>query len=211
MTNVLEAKKRDSKHHSSTHQLREKGYIPGVVYGYNVENTPVYVDDASLLKCIREEGRNSVFSLDVEGSKQNVMLHEIQTDPIKNKIIHIDFLAVNMSEDIEAEVRVALSEACAGVRDGGVLQQSLHELKITAKPNEIPESIEVDISNLQVGENISVGDIRSQYSFKIDHDDSETICSVLPPRQEEEISTGEQQESGTPENLEGRETTEPAE
>ncbi|GER67643.1 50S ribosomal protein L25 [Weizmannia acidilactici] len=210
MANVLEARKRVERHHSTSRQLRRKGYIPGVVYGYQTENTPIYVSGAEFEKLLREEGRNAVFSLDVEGMQRNVMLHEVQTDHLKNKVIHVDFLAVNMSQDVDAEVRVVLSEECAGVKDGGVLQQALHELSITAKPNEIPDAITVDVSNLQVGENISVGDIRGQYGFTINHDDTETICSVLPPRQEEEISTGEQQESGTPKNLEGRETNEAA-
>lgn len=149
-----------------------------------------------------------MLSLNVNGTQRNVMVHEVQTDPLKNKIIHVDFLAVNMSEDVDATVRVILSEECAGVKDGGVLQQALHELSITTKPDQIPDAITVDVSNLQVGENITVADIRGQYGFTINHEDTETICSVLPPRQEEEISTGEQQESGTPENLEGRETSE---
>ncbi|RGR84679.1 50S ribosomal protein L25/general stress protein Ctc [Heyndrickxia coagulans] len=208
MADVLEAKKREVKHHSSSRQLRRNGCIPGVVYGYQTENTPVYVNDAEFEKLLRENGRNAVLSLNVNGTQRNVMVHEVQTDPLKNKIIHVDFLAVNMSEDVDATVRVILSEESAGVKDGGVLQQALHELSITTKPDQIPDAITVDVSNLQVGENITVADIRGQYGFTINHEDTETICSVLPPRQEEEISTGEQQESGTPENLEGRETSE---
>ncbi|AEH52098.1 50S ribosomal protein L25/general stress protein Ctc [Heyndrickxia coagulans] len=208
MADVLEAKKREVKHHSSSRRLRRNGCIPGVVYGYQTENTPVYVNYAEFEKLLRENGRNAVLSLNVNGTQRNVMVHEVQTDPLKNKIIHVDFLAVNMSEDVDATVRVILSEECAGVKDGGVLQQALHELSITTKPDQIPDAITVDVSNLQVGENITVADIRGQYGFTINHEDTETICSVLPPRQEEEISTGEQQESGTPENLEGRETSE---
>ncbi|MED4345831.1 50S ribosomal protein L25/general stress protein Ctc [Heyndrickxia coagulans] len=208
MADVLKAKKREVKHHSSSRRLRRNGCIPGVVYGYQTENTPVYVNDAEFEKLLRENGRNAVLSLNVNGTQRNVMVHEVQTDPLKNKIIHVDFLAVNMSEDVDATVRVILSEECAGVKDGGVLQQALHELSITTKPDQIPDAITVDVSNLQVGENITVADIRGQYGFTINHEDTETICSVLPPRQEEEISTGEQQESGTPENLEGRETSE---
>lgn len=204
----LKQKKREVKHHSSSRRLRRNGCIPGVVYGYQTENTPVYVNYAEFEKLLRENGRNAVLSLNVNGTQRNVMVHEVQTDPLKNKIIHVDFLAVNMSEDVDATVRVILSEECAGVKDGGVLQQALHELSITTKPDQIPDAITVDVSNLQVGENITVADIRGQYGFTINHEDTETICSVLPPRQEEEISTGEQQESGTPENLEGRETSE---
>ncbi|KHD85025.1 50S ribosomal protein L25/general stress protein Ctc [Heyndrickxia ginsengihumi] len=208
MSKVLEAKTRNVKSHSEVNRLRRSGYIPGVIYGYKVDNIPVYVNDAELLKMIRESGRNGVLMLDIDGKKQNVVLHDIQTDRLKNQVIHIDFFAVDMSQDIESSVRVNLPEDCAGVKDGGVLQQSLHELSVTAKPDQIPDSITIDITNLQVGETVTVGDIRNQYPFTINHEDSETIASVLPPRQEEEISTGEQQESGIPDNLEGRETSE---
>jgi large subunit ribosomal protein L25 len=104
-------------------------------------------------------------------------------------------------------VHVALTGTSKGVEDGGILQQSLHELNITAKPREIPETIEVDISNIQVNQTIKIGEIRNYYSnITINQEDEEVIVSVLAPRQEEEISTGEQQDGKTPENEEGRET-----
>jgi large subunit ribosomal protein L25 len=207
MASVLEAKKRKNKQHSELQQLRKNGNIPAVVYGYKVENTQVYVSESDFTKTIREAGRNGVISLNIEGQKQNVILNEYQEDSLRKEIIHIDFLAVDLSVEIEANVRIELTGESLGVKDGGVLQQPLHELTISAKPNDIPDAISVDVSNLQVGETISVADIKGNYSFNINHEDTETIASILPPRQEEEISTGEQQESGVPENLEGRETT----
>jgi large subunit ribosomal protein L25 len=206
MAEILEAKKRITTKRSEVNSLRKAGKVPAILYGYQVENTPIYIDGPELIKTIRSGGRHGVISLNVEGNKQNVILTDFQKDELKGDITHIDFLAVNMASEIEASVRIELLGDSAGVKDGGVLQQPIHELSVSAKPNDIPESVQVDVTSLQVGEALTVGDVRSQYPFTINHEDSETIASVLPPRQEEEISTGEQQEPGIPENVEGRET-----
>lgn len=208
MAAVLDAIKRNNKQRSELKNLRDMGNIPAVIYGYNVENTPIYVSGADFIKVIRDAGRNGVISLNINGNKRNVILNDYQEDCIKKDIIHIDFLAVDMKAEIEANVRVELVGDSAGVRDGGVLQQSVHELTVIAKPDELPDAIQVDVTNLQVGETITVADIKGNYPYQITQEDELTIASVLAPRQEEEISTGEEQEPGTPDNLEGRETTE---
>ncbi|RLQ91686.1 50S ribosomal protein L25/general stress protein Ctc [Falsibacillus albus] len=206
MTSVLNAQKRERFKKSDLRKLRSEGNFPAVVYGHKVENTPIYVESAEFIKTIREVGRNGVISLNFSGNKQNVILSEYQEDTIKNEIVHADFLAVDMSSEIDADVRVELVGEAPGVKDGGVMQQPLHEVSVTAKPNEIPESIQVDVAGLEVGDTLSIGDIKGNYSVTINHEDDETIASILAPRQEEEISTGEEQEAGVPENEEGRET-----
>ncbi|MBM7588188.1 large subunit ribosomal protein L25 [Bacillus pakistanensis] len=202
----LKANNRNDFKRSSLTKLRHEGNIPAVVYGYKVENTPVYVDSIEFIKTIRESGRNGIISLDINGKKQNVILNDYQEDYLKDQIIHIDFLAVNMSAEIDADVRIELVGESSGEKDGGVLQQSLHEVSVTAKPNDIPDSIQVDISSLEVGDTITIGDVKKNYSIEINSEDETTIASVLAPRQEEEISSGEEQEAGQPENEEGRET-----
>lgn len=109
-----------------------------------------------------------------------------------------------MSAQLQAQVRINLVGVCKGVKDGGVLQQSLHEVTVTAKPNDIPDSIDVDVTELQVGDTIYISDIQTNKQVTIGHDGEEVVASVLAPRQEEEISTGEQQDGGIPENEEGR-------
>jgi large subunit ribosomal protein L25 len=203
----LKANKRSGSKRSSLTELRREGNIPAVVYGYKIENTPISVDAITFIKTIRESGRNGIISLDIDGNKQNVILTDYQQDHIKDEITHIDFLAVNMSEEMHADVRIELVGEAPGVKDGGVLQQPVFEVSVTAKPSEMPDYIEVDISELQVGETITIGDIRNKYSVTInEEDDTLTIASILAPRQEEEISSGEEQEAGAPENEEGRET-----
>ena len=206
MTATLQAKKRTTEKHSNLTKLRNEGEIPGIVYGSKVENTAISLNEANFLKTIREVGRNGVISLDIDGETYNVILNEYDSDPIKRGIVHVDFLAVDLSKAISAPVRVSLVGEAAGVKDGGVMQQALHELTVTAKPNDIPTSIDIDVTDLQVGDTITVGDVKGYDKIEINHEQEEVIASILAPRQEEEISTGEQQEEGMPDNVEGRET-----
>ncbi|UTI43382.1 50S ribosomal protein L25/general stress protein Ctc [Niallia sp. RD1] len=206
MTATLQAKKRTTEKHSNLTKLRNVGEIPGIVYGSKVENTAISLNEANFLKTIREVGRNGVISLDIDGETYNVVLNEYDSDPIKRGIVHVDFLAVDLSKAISAPVRVSLVGEAAGVKDGGVMQQALHELTVTAKPNDIPTSIDINVTNLQVGDTITVGDVKGYDKIEINHEQEEVIASILAPRQEEEISTGEQQEEGMPDNVEGRET-----
>ena len=206
MTATLQAKKRTTEKHSNLTKLRNVGEIPGIVYGSKVENTAISLNEANFLKTIREVGRNGVISLDIDGETYNVVLNEYDSDPIKRGIVHVDFLAVDLSKAISAPVRVSLVGEAAGVKDGGVMQQALHELTVTAKPNDIPTSIDIDVTDLQVGDTITVGDVKGYDKIEINHEQEEVIASILAPRQEEEISTGEQQEEGMPDNVEGRET-----
>ncbi|WP_243299344.1 50S ribosomal protein L25/general stress protein Ctc [Bacillus litorisediminis] len=207
-TYTLEAEKREKSRHSVLTELRQKGMIPAVVYGRKTGSTPISISEKDFLKTVREAGKNGIISLNIDGDKTDVILTDYQHDFLKNEIIHADFFAVDMSSDIEVEVPLVLIGEAAGVKDGGVLQQATHELSIKAKPKEIPASIEIDITNLQVGDTVTVADIKTKgtTTYEIKHDDSLVIASILPPKQEEEINSGEEQAEGTPEKEEGRET-----
>lgn len=196
MSSLLKATKREGFKKSDLTDLRSAGKLPAVVYGYKVENTSISVDEIDLVKTIREVGRNGVIDLEIEGKKQKVVLSDYQSDFLKDEIIHADFLAINMSSELDVDVTVHLTGEAAGTNEGGVVQTTLHELSVTAKPSDIPEYIEVDISKLEIGDTISVGDIRDSYKVTINHEDDEAIASVLAPRVEEEPEedAGEDQE-----------------
>lgn len=203
---VLEAKERAEKKHSALRNIRLQGNIPGVLYGKNIKNKAIFINAADFIKTIREAGRNSLITMKVNGESHSVLLRDIQKDSLRNEIIHVDFQAVDMSTEVDIDVNVHLVGEAAGVKDGGVLQQTLHELSIHALPANIPSSIDIDISHLQVGETITVGDIDTNGKYEINHEPTEVIATILPPKQEEEIHSGEQQEPGQPESEEGRET-----
>lgn len=202
---LLKANERTNAQRSALRKLRQEGKIPAVVYGRNTENQSIYIDSIEFIKTIRENGRNGVISLDVNGKQQDVMLTDYHQDHVKNEILHADFLAVDKSSKVHTSVRVNLVGEAAGVKDGGVLQQPLHEVNITATPGNIPDSIDVDVTNLQVGENLTLADVKTG-NYELNDDESTVIVSILPPKVEEEINSGEEQEPGEPENEEGRET-----
>lgn len=208
MNAVLQAKERKVFRHSALNKIRKEGNIPGVIYGAKKESKSIYLSEKDLIKTIRDVGRNGVISLDVEGNKQNVILTDYQSDPLKNILVHVDFRAVDMSKELNANVKVTLVGDAAGVKEGGVMQQSLHEISVTATPANIPQSIDVDVTNVQVEEKVTIADIKGKYSsISFNHEDDEVIASILAPRQEEVIDTGEKQSEAPHDNLEQSDET----
>jgi large subunit ribosomal protein L25 len=182
MAMTLQAAQREEFKRSELRRLRKEGKFPAVVYGNNKPTSPIYIDESEFLKAIKQVGRNGVLSLDLSGKKTSVMLGEYQKDSLKGNIIHADLLAVNMSEEMEVDVRIDLIGESAGVKDGGIIQQSLHNVTISAKPDGIPASVEYDVSNLQIGDTIIVADLNQDGSYTITEDEDVVVASVLPPR-----------------------------
>jgi large subunit ribosomal protein L25 len=205
---TIQAMNRTEFTNSAKRKIRESGQIPAIIYGKAIESKPVAIDSIELIKTLREEGKNTIIKLSVDGSSHAVMLYEMQTDPLKNEIVHADFCIVDMQSEIEVEVPIHLIGEAQGVKDGGVLQQPLHQITISAKPGKIPQTIEADISSLGVNETVLIKDIPSNADYSFVQDEETVIASILPPQQEKEIDSGEEQEPGTPENEEGREHNE---
>lgn len=175
-------------------KIREAGKVPAVVYGYGTKNVSVKVDEVEFIKLIREVGRNGVIQLGVGSKEIKVMVSDYQYDPLKNQITHIDFLAINMSEERTVEVPVNLIGEAKGANEGGVVEQPLFNLEVTATPDNIPEAIEVDVTDLDVNDSLSVADIKVTGDFKIETAEDETVVSVVVPTEEpteEEIAAME--------------------
>lgn len=193
---------------SEVTELRAAGKIPAVVYGYQVDNTAVAVDENEFIKVIREVGRNGVIDLDVSGKPVKVMVTEYQADSLKNQITHIDFVAINMKSEVTVDVAIEAVGEAAGVAEGGVVEHPIFEVSVTATPDNIPESIQVDIAEMQIGDTLYVSDIRSKGNFTIENEDDEAIVSIVPPLVEEpaedEAAEGEETE-GSEEAAEGSE------
>ena len=164
--------------------LSNTGKVPAVVYGYGTKNTSVKVDEVEFIKVIREVGRNGVIDLGVGSKSIKVMVSDYQFDPLKNQITHIDFLAINMTEERTVEVPVQLVGEAVGTKEGGVVEQPLFNLQVTATPENIPESIEVDITELEVNDSYSVSDIKVSGDFTIENDPEESVVTVVPPTDE---------------------------
>ncbi|MFG6121011.1 MULTISPECIES: 50S ribosomal protein L25/general stress protein Ctc [Thalassobacillus] len=191
----LKANQRKDTKQSTNRGLREEGNVPAVVYGKEKDPITVSVNSIELLKTVRDEGRNAIISLDVEGGKTvDVMLHEYQIDPLKDELIHADFYIVDMAQEMDVEVPVRLDGEAIGSKEGGVLQQPLYHLQVRAKPNNIPEEITVDVSELNVGDSLMVSDLKQGRNYEILDDENQTIVSVTPPEEmPEEPETDDEQ------------------
>lgn len=187
MSTSVTAKSREAHKRSTKTALRNTGFVPAVVYGFKTESTPIAVNAKELEKTIRTEGRNAILTLDVEGKNVNAVLKEVQKDPVKGHLIHLDFLAVSMRQELEVDVPVVVTGTSVGVKEGGVLQQPIRELKVSAKPNDIPENIEVDITALGIGDTLSVGELRDKGPYTILNEDEDVLVTVSAPVSEEEL------------------------
>ncbi|MBM7573150.1 50S ribosomal protein L25/general stress protein Ctc [Aquibacillus albus] len=196
MTVKLKADKREDLKKSYTKEIREAGLIPAVVYGHNKDPKTISVNSLELLKTVREEGKNAIISLVVDGESVDVMLHDYQVDPLKDELLHADFYVVNMAQEMDVEVSIHLEGEAQGVKDGGILQQPFHDLAVRAKPGNIPEYITVDVSNLEIGDSIEVADLKVNKDYQILEDENTTIVTISPPEADttEEDDTEEEAE-----------------
>lgn len=183
----LKAEKREDLKTSVTKSIRARGFIPSVIYGQDTEPTAISVEGIELLKTVRDEGRNAIMTLDIQdGESVDVMLHEYQTDPVSSDVTHIDFYIVNLTEAMDVSVVVNLVGEAVGSKEGGIVQQPSYELEVRAMPRDIPEEINVNIDELNIGDSISVSDLPVSDSYEFLDDQDATIVTVLPPEEEEE-------------------------
>lgn len=187
MSSTIQAQARVAEKHSTLTELRNEGYVPSVVYGYNTEATSIAVSERDLLKTLRETGRNGVLELLLNDQKLNVVLNDYQTDAIKGTVLHADFLEINMTEELEVSVQINLVGESVGEKAGGTVQQPNWELDIKVKPSDIPEQFDIDVAALDIGDTITVADIREKSKYEILNDDEYALVTISAPRTEEEL------------------------
>lgn len=197
---TLKAKKRTEFKRSISKELRKSGMIPGVLYGAGGENIPIVATELSLRPII-DTSESYVIILSIEGEKKSAdcILKDVQFEPLNNQPIHFDLLALRKGETIHLEVNVILKGSAIGVKEGGVLQQAMHKLDIQCLPKDIPSHIEVDVSELNVGDSIKVSSIKLE-NATILSDENSAIAIVVPPTiekepevEEEEVEEGEEE------------------
>jgi large subunit ribosomal protein L25 len=191
--------------------LRRAGRLPGVVYGAGVASQAISLDLHEFEQLHRHTGRNAVFDLTVagDGKAQPVLLHAIQEHPIHRQPIHVDLLVVNLSEEMTADVPVvAVGEAPAVDKLGGVLLHMRDHITVRAKPDDLPSTIEIDVSGLDSFESIlHVSDLVIPAGVTLATDPAEQLIRVQAPRVEEEpvIEAAEEAEAAAGEAASGEE------
>lgn len=174
-------------------RLRKSGVVPAVVYKHGNKTIAIKFSKKALIKTLHTKaGENVIITLKVakgkdtkKATEKTVMIQEIQTDPVKDEVIHVDFHEISLTEMIKVKVPVHDKGEAIGVkRDEGVLEHILWELEAECLPTQIPEKIEVDVTNLEIGKDIFVKDIPVPENVKILTDPEAIVVSVKAPKEE---------------------------
>ncbi len=193
--NTLTATKRGKAEKLAT--IRTNGMVPAVVYGAQVENQLISVLSTDFVKVFRLAGETSTIVLDIAGatekdksSKVDVLIHEVQVDPIKGNPIHIDFLAVDMNKPVEVAIPLEFVGVAKAEKDGlGTLVKVLHEIEVEALPKDLPHSIEVDVTSIETLEDqIHVGDIKLPKGVNLVTEENEVVALVAAAKEEKEVA-----------------------
>lgn len=191
----LRAEKRDGRGKEIARKLRAQGRVPAVLYSRGTDATMLSIEAHEaerLFQTISVE--NTIVDLEISGEKQPVrtLIREIQTHPFRPMVFHVDFLRLHEGEKLELEIPLHLVGQPAGVRlQGGMLQQVLHELAVRCVPSEIPETIEIDVSHLELGQALHVSDLNLGEGVEILLEADQVICAISQPRAAAEGGTGE--------------------
>jgi large subunit ribosomal protein L25 len=169
----LGAERRERSGTRPSRRLRAAGGVPGVLYGRGLDNTPLTVDRRELYAALHTDaGTNALINLEVGGNKYLTVAREL----------HLDFINVSLDEKITAEVGIDFTGEPEGAKDGGILETIRTSVMVSALPMEIPQSIELDISALEVGDNLTVGDLPETEGVEILDDPGAPLVNVIIPR-----------------------------
>jgi large subunit ribosomal protein L25 len=199
----LKARKRQETGKGAARKLRGHGEIPAVMYGHGTEPQPLAVKREELQDAIHgEAGLNVLLDLQVTDGKEKddhlVMIKELQKHPFKEIVLHVDFLKVARDERVTMKVPLAIlgEENSVGLKAGGTLQHNLWEVEVECVPADVPDHVQADISDLKVGEHMSVADIKPLPGVTVLADLEDVILTILAPRlvvEEAEVPEAEEE------------------
>ena len=182
METKLQAEKRDETGKGVARRLRAGGRVPGVLYGQGVEPVALSVDAREMFHILHgAAGANALVDLVVDGSEHLVLAREIQRDYIHNSLIHIDFLAVSRTQAITVNVPVVETGEAAGVKEGGVVEHHLREVAVECFPQDVPDQIEIDITEIELGDMVHVSDLVAPEGVTILTNLEDAVLSIITP------------------------------
>lgn len=192
-TASLNAKPRSEGGKGVARKLRAAGEVPGVIYGHGREPQPLTVNGREFQRLAeRVRITSTVIELAIEGKTARTLVRELQRDPIKRTVIHVDFQELVAGEKVTVSVPLRFIGTAEGVKTGGgILEETMHQLEVTCDPANIPDHIDVDVSALTIGHSLHVGDLKLPEGVEVTDDPEQTIAVVSAPKEEEEAAPAE--------------------
>ncbi len=187
--NVIAAQPRSEFGDNASRRLRKSGFIPAVIYSRGKESIPVMLKTEAW-QVAHAKGA-SLYTIALEGKEIPAIVKEVQFNHLKNYVYHVDFQAVDMAAEIHANVVLHAFGDCYGASHGGVLEQEVHELPVSCRPDVLPDMIKVDVTKLQVGEALTVGQLVLPEGVSVRGlADDEIVFHVVLPTQESAAEEG---------------------
>ncbi len=179
----LKAEIREKTGTRESKRIRKKGFVTCELYGHGEKNYHLFINRKEFEKIFHQiHGETVIFEIELNDKKFDAVIKEIQRDILYGYPIHIDFQVIHEKEEITVPVPVILKGEAQGVKMGGILEHILHEVHVKTLPSRIPGHIEIDISELKLGESIHIKDIKLPKGISIVENPDETVCTILVPR-----------------------------
>ena len=184
---TLEVIKREKEKKTIVKQIRKDGQIPGIYYSHDSKNSiPFYIKRNTLREAYKSGAR--IFNINVGSKKRSVIFKSVSYHPVTDQVIHVDLYGVKMDQAVTVSVELKLTGSAKGMIEGGILVQGLNEIELDCLPMDIPEFLEVDISNLNLGDSLRVANLNLDEKFVVKTNEGQIIASVTHPMKEEKVA-----------------------
>ena len=181
---TLKAEHREGRGKGVARKLRAGGRLPAVVYGAGGDPVSIALDTHDAIHLFRSISvENTIINLEIPGQDTSVptLVREIQTHPARPEVLHVDFLRIRSGVKVELEIPLHLEGTPAGVQAGGILEYSMHQIPVRCLPKDIPETLRLDVSELEMGEAIRIGDLVLPEGVEVMLDSERMLCTILAP------------------------------
>ena len=196
MNLVIKAERREKFGKNASRVVRRAGRIPAILYGPGLDNVALTLDKKDMFSILKSEtGENTLFVLSFDSEKKDAMIKELQINPVSDELLHVDLIQIVMDKMIRVAVPIVLIGEAVGVKtEGGFVDFSSREIEVECLPKDIPEKIEVDISELHLHQSVKVDEISTPEGTVITSDSEMVVVLIQAPAKEEEPEVEEEEE-----------------
>ena len=183
---------REGRGKGAARATRREGLVPAIIYGHKLEPMAVQLPEQGLSRFLGTSGENTLINMELGADKtETVMIKEVQIDPVSRRVVHVDFVRVSLEERVTTHIPITLVGEAPGVEEGGILEFPLRELQIECQVGQMPEKIEIDISELGIGSRIRVSSLELGEELTVLDASATIIVSIVAPSIMEEVEEEE--------------------